>query len=106
RYVKALPAPPASIDWTDGVAGLRLPLGNMVLGDCTSAAAGHALDAMNVFAKNGAPQITRPEAIAFYSDSCGYIPGDPATDNGGTLQQVLAYWKAHGYLGGGKSTIA
>jgi hypothetical protein len=31
-----------------------------------------------------------------YERACGYVPGDPATDQGGTLQNVLAYWLKYG----------
>jgi hypothetical protein len=106
NYLSAgLPAPPATVNWEEQKIGLAQPLGNVHLGDCTCAAAGHILDVFNAQAKNGLPRVTTPQTVAFYSASCGYVPGNPSTDNGGTLQHVLAYWKAHGFLGSDADAI-
>jgi hypothetical protein len=74
-------------------------LGNDRLGDCTAAAAFHA---GGVFLGNaGAPiPYDEAEAITFYSATSGYVPGDPATDNGADEITVLNYWKATGLLSG------
>jgi hypothetical protein len=101
------PPPPARADWAaPAIKGLELPLGNDELGDCTCAGAGHIEDIFRVDSKSGLPAITREQAIALYSAACGYIPGDTNTDNGGTLTEVLSYWKQHGILGQGVGELA
>ena len=36
------------------------------------------------------------DVIAVYSAVTGYVPGDPSTDNGAAITDVLAYWQSHG----------
>ena len=95
------PPPPTRADWYQPKAGLSEALGNDELGDCTCAGASHIEDVFRAGAKSGLPPITRAEAIALYSAACGYVPGDPSTDQGGTCVGVLSYWRQHGLLGGG-----
>jgi hypothetical protein len=80
-------------------------LGNDSLGDCTAAGAGHLID---VFTAGGASPvaITAAEAIAFYSLSTGYVPGDPSSDQGGDEVTVLTTWRDKGFDGKGKHAIA
>jgi hypothetical protein len=80
-------------------------LANDTLGDCTSAGAGHLIDVFT--AGGGAPVvITAAEAIAFYSQSTGYDPSNPASDQGGDEVTVLTSWKTLGYDGKGGHPIA
>lgn len=80
-------------------------LGNDTLGDCTAAGAGHLIDVFT--AGGGAPvAITAAEAIAFYSLSTGYVPGDPSTDQGGDEVTVLTTWRDKGFDGQGAHAIA
>ena len=80
-------------------------LGNDTLGDCTAAGAGHLID---VFTAGGASPvaITAAQAIAFYSQSTGYVPGDPSTDQGGDEVTVLTTWRDQGFDGKGAHAIA
>jgi hypothetical protein len=101
------PPPPARSDWAaPAIKGLELPLSNDELGDCTCAAAGHIEDVFRADSVSGLPAITRAETINLYSAACGYVPGDPSTDGGGTCVGVLSYWKAKGILPGGVAKIA
>jgi hypothetical protein len=106
RYMGALPTAPTSFDWSTMCATAEANiLGNDTLGDCTSAGAGHLIDIFT--AGGGSPvAITPAQAIAFYSQSTGYVPGNPATDQGGDEVTVLTSWKQKGYDGKGGHAIA
>jgi hypothetical protein len=92
----ALAPPPVSIDWTAKLpSGLGM-MGNDSLGDCTCAAAYHAVQ---IWTANAQATIdTEPDAnvIAFYSQACNYNPADPKTDQGGDEQTVLTSWLLQG----------
>jgi hypothetical protein len=106
-YLGLAPVPvPDTVDWYRKHAGLWNSLGNDQLGDCLCAAAGHIEDVFRKDSENGLPPITQGQAINLYVAACGYVRGDTYTDNGGTLQEVLAYWRSKGILGGGVAAIA
>lgn len=92
-----LPPVPDSFDFsTLASTALSDVLANDTLGDCTSAGAGHLIDVFT--AGGGSPvAITRDQAIAFYSQSTGYDPADPNTDQGGDEVTVLTSWRDQGY---------
>jgi hypothetical protein len=89
---KALPPLPLQVSYA---RVLPLNLGyfeNNILGDCTIAAVYHSLQ---VWSANANPPIdteSDANAVQMYSESCGYIPGKPQTDQGGAEQDVLTYW--------------
>jgi hypothetical protein len=96
KYVKSLPPPPPSVDWSKPVS---FPCGfflNDQLGDCTCAGPAHAVQV--VTANASPPEVTVADAdvLAMYEGSCGYVPGNPATDQGGDELTVLGYWRKHG----------
>jgi hypothetical protein len=86
---------PASVDNTSGITDWTV-MGNDKIGDCTIAAIYHARQVWSA-AVCGKPD-TQPEeqVLSTYSAICGYVPGDPSTDNGGIEQDVLAYWIKNG----------
>jgi hypothetical protein len=95
HYVDKMYVPPAFADHTPyGFTAWGMMM-NDTLGDCTIAACGHALQ---VFTGGG---ITEPDATieSYYSKWCGYVPGNPSTDNGGVELDVLNNWKAQGFDG-------
>lgn len=96
-----MPPVPDSFDYsTLCPAALANILANDTLGDCTSAGAGHLIAVFT--AGGGSPvAITADQAIAFYSQSTGYVPGDPSTDQGGDEVTVLTSWQQQGYAGTG-----
>lgn len=104
-YVKCdVPDVPDFDYTTTNDAALADILGNDSLGDCTSAGAAHIIDAMTGMA--GSPvAITRDQAIAFYSKSTGYDPGNPNSDQGGDEVTVCQTWKDQGYLADGSHKI-
>ena len=107
RGLRALTLPPAP-DFDNTVAAktaLSDILANDTLGDCTSAGAGHIIDSATADA--GAPAvITAAQAIAFYSQSTGYVPGDSSTDQGGDEITVCQSWQTKGYDGKGAHAIS
>lgn len=76
---------------------------NDTLGDCTVA------DMFNLFTAvschsgrvRGGIQFTDAEAEKVYCAVSGYVPGNPATDNGATLQAVCGYGVSTGFTDAG-----
>lgn len=64
--------------------------GNDALGDCTAAG---LLNHMRAVATLGGYQVQADtdDAVRFYAESTGYMPGEPATDRGGVEVDVLAF---------------
>jgi hypothetical protein len=102
----SLPTAPAAFDYTvKARTALSDILSNDSLGDCTSAGACHIVDA--VTADAGAPAVlSASQAVAFYSQSTGYVPGDPSTDQGGDEVTVCSSWQQKGLDGAGTHAIA
>jgi hypothetical protein len=94
RYLKDLPPPPESVDWTKGITEWGMML-NDNLGDCTIAACGHAIQVWTV---NLGSQVTIPDSdiLKAYEDWDGYNPSDPNTDQGGVEIDVLNSWRKQG----------
>jgi hypothetical protein len=80
----------ADVDRATLVASWPMYL-NDSLGDCTCAGAAHMLAAMCVYAGYPEPSFSDQEIIAAYSAAGGYVPGNPATDQGALCSDVLAY---------------
>lgn len=100
NYAVALPAPPASADWLNPVpASAWGMLGNDVAGDCTCAGVAHKRIG-DVYVNQGTVlKVDTAQALAFYTAITGYDPTDPNTDQGAVCQDVLDYWRKHGFLG-------
>lgn len=101
RLANYLPAglkPKGASDWTKGVTSFGMML-NDQLGDCTCAGVGHAAQ---IFTLNTDPaMLTAPDSDVehIYEKWCGYVPGDPSTDQGGVEPVVLNKWRANGFFG-------
>lgn len=102
----ATPPPPAIEDWSQkALTGLEMVLANDTLGCCTSSGAGHIEDVF--YGNTGVGKMaSEADAIAFYSKSTGYIPGDPSTDQGGDETVVLSVWRDKGYFSDGSGKIS
>jgi hypothetical protein len=100
--------PPLRIDWQRhwSAQGLKNIYGNDELGDCTAVGAGHAIDIWRGAAGNQARLPTRADVIKFYSQTTGYVPGDPSTDQGGDEITVLNSWRHKGFFEDGTGKIA
>lgn len=104
NYSASMPATPR-VSWHPApqVAGYSQRIANLgmlmndALGDCTCAGAAHMVQAW--LQLNGTPYIPLDEQVeALYEAVGGYVPGNPSTDNGAVLLDVLRYWKANGIL--------
>ena len=91
-------APPVAVDYTPalGTSTALGMMGNDTLGDCTCAAFYHALQVWSANATGVINTQPTKEVIKLYEWCCGYVPGDPNTDQGGNEQAVLTYLYKHG----------
>lgn len=92
KYLKdRLPRAPAAKDWTKGIESWGMML-NDVHGDCTIAAAGHAVQ---VWSANTTGEVTVPDSLilSYYQKWDGFNPADPNTDSGGVELDVLNQWQ-------------
>jgi hypothetical protein len=95
-YLK-LPAAPVSVSYMTKVRGWGMML-NDSLGDCTCACAGHQIEQWSAYA--GRLVVPADSAIlSAYEAIGGYVPGDPSTDNGCVVLDVLNYWRKTGIAG-------
>lgn len=99
KYIDAakLPVPPNAVDWTAGIKSWGM-MGNDVLGDCTCAAVGHAVQ--GITASSTGDEITPSTAdVELMYRSSGWDPNDPASDNGWDMLSALNYWRKTGLAG-------
>lgn len=99
HFIRALPPPLEVINWNHGIVDFGM-MRNSDLGDCTCAALGHAEQTITANTV-GFDEITVPDSdvVSLYSASCGYIPGNPSTDEGGVELDVLNYVRKNGMFG-------
>ena len=97
RFATDVAPPPASVDWTCGVAEFGM-MDNDTLGDCTAAGVAHAYQ---IWTGDVRREWTPTDAqvVAFYSATTGYRPGEASTDQGGVESDILAYLLKNGYYG-------
>lgn len=94
-----LPVPLQSSNYTLHPAAWANMLGNDTVADCTVAGLMHMLANWSMYSGLHVPGFTTTEAIQVYSAITGYVPGDPSTDQGANLIDVLNYWKSNGIFG-------
>lgn len=85
-----LPEAPLTCDWLQG----SVPWGvmrNDELGNCTCAAVGHGHQVISSNTPDGLMSIPQGIVDDLYQKACGWVPGDPATDQGGIILDVLNY---------------
>jgi len=106
RYMvrTALPAPPASVDYSpDAAASLSNVYLNQELGCCVIAGGFHVIGVETGNATGGTPWVaTNDQVIAQYSAIGGYVPGNPATDQGCDEVTAMNYWTSTGFPDGSK----
>lgn len=71
---------------------------NDEIGDCTCAGVANIRILMTSHTQ-GLSIPKTGDVVALYSAVTGYIPGNPATDNGAAMTDVLDYWQRVGFLG-------
>jgi len=97
RLPATLPIPPTEVSWVTKVPYWPEMLNNCI-SDCTCAAAGHHIQQWSFYA--GDEYIpTDDQILAAYEVLSGYIPGNPETDNGCYILDVLNYWRNVGIAG-------
>lgn len=89
-----LPPPPPTWDVRSKVTQLGVML-NDTLGDCAIAAPGHLIQ---IYTADLGKQLILSDTVieAAYSAVGGYIHGDPSTDQGCNMLDVLKYWRKTG----------
>lgn len=95
KYLKDnLPAPPAAKDWTKSIEDWGMML-NHIHGDCTIAAAAHAIQVWSVNTKGekGEIKLADERILHYYEKWDGFNPSDPKTDAGGVELDVLNSWQ-------------
>src|ERR1700691_3488684 len=96
---RGLPTPPASIEYTrPAAAALSEMYENDKLGDCVIAGMAHVVGALTGGAGPKPYLYSDKQIIGLYSAIGGYVPGDPATDQGCDEQTALNYWENNGAL--------
>ena len=97
KYTAALPASPASADYSAKITSLGM-MRNADLGDCTCAAIGHIIQSWT--ANAGIQFIPSDnDILSLYERACGYNPSDPSSDQGGVETDVLNYWRKNPVAG-------
>ena len=94
KYVQAfkMPTPPAlPIDVSEGITSWPMYLNNS-LGDCACAAPGHMEMIFSKAATGTEKDPTDQDVLALY-ELQGYVPGNPATDQGSSMGNVLSDWR-------------
>lgn len=93
----ALPPVPLTqdVDRASNVTSWPMYL-NDTLGDCTIAGAGHMFGALSVYGGRAEPLFSDQVITTTYSAVSGYVPGDPSTDNGAAMPDVLDYLRQTG----------
>jgi hypothetical protein len=95
RYIDraALPAPPAALDLTTHVGDWPM-YANDRIGDCTTAAAAHMIEAWTAAAHGEAVEVTESSVLHAF-DRVKIV--DPQTGEEGAVElDVLKDWRAHG----------
>jgi hypothetical protein len=92
RYLATGFQAPATVDWTGPVNGWGM-YDNDTLGDCACVAPANLI---RCWTANTGAQIDLPgdAVLDAYADFGGYVTGDPSTDNGCVISDVLAGWHA------------
>jgi hypothetical protein len=98
--VPRLPVAPYHQNWAALASTSWGMMVNDSLGDCTCAAAGHAIQ---TWTANTGTELTIPDedVVAAYSAITGYTSADPTSDRGAVELDVLNYWRKTG-IGGQK----
>jgi hypothetical protein len=93
----ALPPIPPQYNWGSPSA---IPSWFMMLNDrlgiCTIAAAGHLIMGWTRHGLGKTLVVPDPELLLAYEAVSGYVPGNPATDNGADPMTVFKYWQNTG----------
>jgi hypothetical protein len=89
--------PPASTNYAAAAApALAEMYENDSLGDCVIAGIQH-VEGVMTGNEPATPLIyTTAQTTAFYSGACGYVPGNPNTDEGCDIETTITWWMKNG----------
>jgi hypothetical protein len=94
---RSMPAPPVTCDYSKAAQpALSKIYENDNLGDCVIAGMAHVVGVLTGNAGGNATIYSNDQIIKLYSAIGGYVPGDPATDQGCDEQTALNYWENNG----------
>jgi hypothetical protein len=93
NFGTVLPAPTPQVDRQSKVPVWPMYL-NDQLGDCTEACKAHMIQAWSAYGLGTEIEVTDNQVLSWYERDGGYVPGEPWTDQGCVIQDVLANWKA------------
>jgi hypothetical protein len=99
----ALPAPPATCNYSAKAVSLQNVYMNDQLGDCVIAGGYHVTGLETGNAGDGFV-ATNAQIVSDYSAIAGYVPGNPATDNGTDLPTAMDWWVKNQFADGTKLT--
>jgi hypothetical protein len=98
RYLSpALPPPPIEINYGQHLPVLGMML-NDNLGDCIIAAPGHGIQVWT-YTTRGEVTVSDAQIEGLYENWCGYVPGNPSTDQGGVILDIMNNWRQQGFAG-------
>ena len=94
----AIPTPPTTCSYNANASQVLAQMYlNDRLGDCVPAEIGKCVGRFTSI--NGQPTIfTDAQIQAMYSRIGGYVPGNPATDQGCDELTAMNYWQRHGFV--------
>lgn len=95
NVAEVLPKVPVSYGHDSGITDWGM-LGNDQYGDCTCAGACHEHMLLAHAQGKPVPAFTPDNALALYSAVTGFKKGDPSTDQGAQVRDVLNYRRKHG----------
>jgi hypothetical protein len=101
---RALPTPPATVDYTQGMPANLGMMKNDTLGDCTCAAYYHALQVWTFNAQKNIDTEPDLDVVDLYEQACGYKPSQGGEGPGGNEQKVLTFLLKTGAPYGPKGT--
>jgi hypothetical protein len=97
--MRSMPAPPPTYSYQQAAAAaLSEVYENDTLGDCVIAGMAHVVGVLTGNSGTKPFLYSDEQIIKLYSAIGGYVPGDPATDQGCDEQTALNYWENNGAL--------
>lgn len=84
--------PPPNVNYYGTMTSFGMMLNN-IYGNCTIASKGHGVQVCSYESSGTMITVPDPTILHYYSKWDGYVPGDPETDQGGVILDVLQDWK-------------
>lgn len=98
-FMPQLPEPPEKCEWSKRVPDFPM-YANDEIGDCAIAGPAHQVQTWT-HNDDDSPDFnpTDEQVISGYSRCGGFVPGNPATDNGCVMLDVMKIWRHEGLFG-------